>query len=145
MTPIQMAVMVAAIANGGNVLWPRIVGRIVPQDPASGQMATNFPSGLVRDRLTVHPRSLQILRSAMLADVQSSEGTGTAAAVPGFTICGKTGTAQVQDEHNHTIGENFWFASFAPYELPALCVVVVMVQVDGVHGSGGIVCAPDSA
>jgi penicillin-binding protein 2 len=140
-TPIQMAVMVSAIANGGNVLWPRMVDRIEPQDPASGEMATNFPSGLVRNHLTVHLRSLQILRSAMLADVQSSEGTGTAAAVPGFTICGKTGTAQVQDEHNHTIGENFWFASFAPYESPRY-VVVAMVQVTGVHGSGGIVCAP---
>jgi cell division protein FtsI/penicillin-binding protein 2 len=47
----------------------------------------------------------------------------------------------VQDEHNHTIGENFWFASFAPYESPRY-VVVAMVQVAGVHGSGGIVCAP---
>lgn len=140
-TPIQMAVMVSAIANGGDVLWPRMVERVEPQDPALDQVATNFPAGLVRDHLTVHPRSLQILRSAMFADVQSSEGTGTAAAIPGFLICGKTGTAQVQDEHNHTIGHNFWFASFAPFENPRYAVVV-MVQMPGEHGSGGIVCAP---
>lgn len=140
-TPIQMAVLISAIANGGKVLWPRIVERIEPQDPAAGEVATNFPSGLVRDRLTVRPRSLQIVRSAMLADVQSSEGTGTAAAIPGFLICGKTGTAQVQDEHNHTIGENLWFASFAPYEAPRYAVLV-MVQLPGVHGSGGLTCAP---
>ena len=61
-----------------------------------------FRPGVVRDELGVHPRSLQILRDAMLADVKSSEGTGTAAAVDGLQICGKTGTAEVQDEHNQT-------------------------------------------
>ena len=49
-TPMQMAVDYSAIANGGKVLWPRLVERIEPQDPASGETATNFPSGLVRDR-----------------------------------------------------------------------------------------------
>ncbi len=70
-TPIQMAVMISAIANGGTILWPRLVQRIEPQDPAAGGVTTNFPSGLVRGRLNVHPRSLQILRDAMLADVES--------------------------------------------------------------------------
>jgi penicillin-binding protein 2 len=139
-TPIQMAVMVSAIANGGKVLWPRLIDRIEPQDPSSGEATTNFPSGVVRDELDVHPRSLQILRDAMLADVESSEGTGTAAAVDGLQICGKTGTAQVQDEHNKLIGYNFWFASYAPYEKPKYAVVV-MVESTG-SGSGGTVCAP---
>ncbi len=139
-TPVQMAVMVSAIGNGGKVLWPRLVDRIEPQDPSSGEMVTNFPSGVVRDHLDVHPRSLQILRDAMLADVQSSEGTGTAAAVDGLKICAKTGTAEVQDAHNHDIGQNFWFASYAPYEHPKYAVVV-MVE-GGLHGSGGLDCAP---
>jgi len=139
-TPVQMAVMVSAIANGGKVLWPRLVDRVEPQDPASGEVVTNFPSGLVRDNLDVHPRSLQILRDAMLADVNSSEGTGTAAAVDGLKICAKTGTAEVQDALNHDIGQNFWFASYAPYENPKYAVVV-MVE-GGLHGSGGLDCAP---
>ncbi len=139
-TPVQMAVMVSAIGNGGKVLWPRLVDRIEPQDPSSGGVVTNFPSGVVRDNLDVHPRSLQILRDAMLADVQSSEGTGTAAAVEGLKICAKTGTAEVQDAHNHDIGQNFWFASYAPYEHPKYAVVV-MVE-GGLHGSGGLDCAP---
>ncbi len=121
------------------MLWPRLVSRVEPQDPASGEVATNYPSGVVRDRLTVRPRSLQILRSAMLADVESSEGTGQQAAVDGLQICGKTGTAQIQDAANHFLGYNFWFASFAPYESPKYAVVV-MVQ--GQHGSGGGTCAP---
>jgi cell division protein FtsI/penicillin-binding protein 2 len=132
--------MTSAIANGGKVLWPRLVERIEPQDPASGEITTNFPSGLLRDELGVRPRSLQILREAMLADVQSSEGTGTAAAVDGLQICGKTGTAQVQDEHNRTIGHNYWFASFAPYENPKYAVVVMVESQSG--GSGGTTCAP---
>jgi penicillin-binding protein 2 len=139
-TPIQMAVMTAAIANGGKVLWPRLIERIEPQDPASSEVATNFPSGIVRDELGVQPRNLNILREAMLADVQSNEGTGTAAAVNGFQICGKTGTAQVQDKSNHLIGYNFWFASFAPYENPKYAVVVMVESQDS--GSGGTVCAP---
>jgi len=139
-TPVQMAVMVSAIANGGKILWPRLVDRIEPQDPASGEAATNFPSGIVRDKLDVHPRSLQILHDAMFADVQSSEGTGTAAAVDGLKICGKTGTAQVQDTSNKLTGYNFWFASYAPYENPKYAVVV-MVESTG-SGSGGTICAP---
>jgi penicillin-binding protein 2 len=139
-TPVQMAVMVSAIANGGKVLWPRLVDRIEPQDPAFGEGATNFPAGVVRDELGVSSRSLQILRDAMLADVQSSEGTGTAAAVDGLKICGKTGTAQVQDANNKLTGHNFWFASYAPYENPKYAVVV-MVESAG-DGSGGGICAP---
>jgi penicillin-binding protein 2 len=140
-TPVQMAVMVSAIANGGKVLWPRIVDRLEPQDPASGEKPSIFPAGMVRDQLDVHPRSLKILRDAMLADVQSSEGSGRPAAVDGLQICGKTGTAQVQDASNKTIGCNFWFASFAPYENPHYAVVV-MVESDDIHGSGGAICAP---
>jgi penicillin-binding protein 2 len=52
-TPMQMAVAYSAIANGGTVLWPRLVERIEPQDPASGEAATNFPAGLVRDEIGV--------------------------------------------------------------------------------------------
>ena len=140
-TPIQMAVMISAIANGGTVLWPRLVQRIEPQDPTAGGVTTNFPSGLVRDRLMVHQRSLQILRDAMLADVESAEGTGTAAAVPGLKIAAKTGTAQVKDSSGRLIAYNFWFASFAPFENPKYAVVV-MVQSKELRGSGGVICAP---
>jgi penicillin-binding protein 2 len=140
-TPIQMGVLISAIANGGNVLWPRLVDRFEPQDTSDITPPRQFPAGLVRDTLEVHQRSLQVVRRAMLADVEESGGSGTKAAVPGLTICGKTGTAQVQDEHNRTIGHNYWFASFAPYEKPKYAVVV-MVQSSVEGGSGGLVCGP---
>ena len=139
-TPLQMAVAYSAIANGGTIFWPRLVSRIAPQDPASRERATNFPSALVRDRIGVSARSLKLLHDAMLAETEDAEGTGKAAVVPGLRICGKTGTAQVQDSANRLIAYNFWFASFAPYENPRYAVVV-LVQAEG-SGSGGATCAP---
>jgi penicillin-binding protein 2 len=123
-TPMQMAVAYAAIANGGTVLWPRLVERIEPQDPASDETMTNFPTGLVRDHLGVSVRNLKILHDAMLAE--TVEGTGQAAQVPGLQICGKTGTAQVMNAQNQEIDRTAWFASFAPYEQPRYAVVVMM-------------------
>jgi penicillin-binding protein 2 len=139
-TPIQMAVAYSALANGGNVLWPRLVERIEPQDPASGEAATVFPAGLVRDRLGVRPSSLKIVRDAMLGETEDPEGTGQAARVPGLRICGKSGTAQVKNAQGHLTEWNYWFASFAPYENPRYAVIV-MVQSQN-RGSGGYTCAP---
>jgi penicillin-binding protein 2 len=139
-TPMQIAVVYSAIANGGKVLWPRFVERIEPQDPTSPEAPTIYPSGMVRETLGLRPRSFKILHDAMLAETEDPEGTGRAAPVPGLRVCGKTGTAQVKDERGLLTGWHYWFASFAPYENPRY-VVVVMVQSEN-RGSGGLVCAP---
>lgn len=139
-TPMQIAVMISAIANGGKVLKPRLVERIESQDPASGEAPAIFPSGVVCDVLGVHRRSLQILHDAMLGETEDPEGTGKNAVVPGLRICGKTGTAQVKNEQGQSTGWHYWFASFAPYENPRYAVVV-MVQSEN-RGSGTIVCVP---
>jgi penicillin-binding protein 2 len=135
-TPMQMAVAYAAIANGGTVLWPRLVERIEPQYPTSGEAMTNFSTGLVRDHLGVSARNLKILHDAMLAE--TVEGTGQPAQVPGLQICGKTGTAQVMNSRNQEIDRITWFASFAPYENPRYAVVVMVES--GTYG--GPTCAP---
>jgi penicillin-binding protein 2 len=137
-TPLQMAVVYSAIANGGTVYWPRLVSRIEPQDPMSREAATNLPSALVCDRIGVSARSLKILHNAMLAETEDVEGTGKAAVVPGLRICGKTGTAQVEDNHNRVVDHTTWFASFAPYEKPKYAVVVMVES----GTSGGESCAP---
>lgn len=137
-TPLQIAVMTAAIANGGKVLWPRLVDRIessVLSAPGESQI---FRQGWVRDELKVRPENLKILHGAMLADVEDADGTGKEAAVPGLRICGKTGTAQVQNTQGKKTGQTTWFASFAPFGSPRYAVVV-MVE-DG--ASGGKTCAP---
>ncbi|MGO8838156.1 MAG: peptidoglycan D,D-transpeptidase FtsI family protein [Limisphaerales bacterium] len=139
-TPMQIAVVYSAIANGGKVLYPRFVERIEPQDPTSPEAPTLFPSERVRDTLGLHPRSYKILRDALLAETEDPEGTGRAAPVPGLRVCGKTGTAQVKNEQGQLTGWDYWFASFAPYENPRYAVIV-MVQSEN-RGSGGSVCAP---
>jgi penicillin-binding protein 2 len=139
-TPMQIAVVYAAIANGGKVLQPRLVERIEPQNPAAGETPTFFPSGIILDQLGLHPRSFKIVHDAMLAETEDVEGTGRAAQVPGLHICGKTGTAQVKNEHNQLTDWNYWFASFAPYDHPRYAVIV-MLQSES-RGSGGLVCAP---
>ena len=139
-TPLQMAVMTAALANGGKVLWPRLVDRIESPDPEPDETLRVFPKAQIRDYLGVNPRNLQILRDAMRDEVED-EGTGSRAVVPGLKICGKTGTAQVMNERNQEIGTTTWFISFAPYEKPRYAVVV-MVE----NGTfGGTTCAPLAA
>jgi penicillin-binding protein 2 len=139
-TPLQVAVLTSAIANGGKVLWPRLISRIEPASPAPLEQPQVFPSGLVRDELGVSAKTISILHDAMLAETEDREGTGRPAATnaPGLHICGKTGTAQVMDERNMKIGQTTWFASFAPYKSPRYAVVV-MVE-DGI--SGGASCSP---
>jgi penicillin-binding protein 2 len=145
-TPVQMAVAYSAIANGGTVLWPRLVERIEPQDPASGEVATNFPASRVRDEIGVSARSMKILHNAMLSETEDPEGSGynafhQAGSILKLRVCGKTGTAQIENERGQKTGWNYWFASFAPFENPRYAVVV-MVQSDATIGSGGSVCAP---
>jgi penicillin-binding protein 2 len=141
-TPLQMAVMTCALANGGKVLWPRLVDRIEPMDKTLGAQPEVFQSGRVRDELGVKPQSLAILREAMLADVEDSDGTGRAAATPGIRVCGKTGTAQLKNEHGTTVGHTTWFVSFAPYDKPRYAVVVMVERDKDVGAAGGANCAP---
>jgi len=136
-TPMQMAVMTAAIANNGRILWPRLVQKIQSTDPMSREDATRtFPSR-IRGELGVRPAHLQLIRQAMLDDVEDREGTGQKAFVPGFRVCGKTGTAEVT-QGKKVVGQITWFVSFAPFENPRYAVVV-MVE-NGTYG--GQTCAP---
>jgi penicillin-binding protein 2 len=140
-TPLQMAVMVSAIANGGTVLWPRLVERIVPADAASDDLPILFPTRPPRDRLEISTRTLDITREAMRADVEEG-GTGKNAVVPGLSICGKTGTAQIMNARNEKIGNTVWFASYAPYENPRWVVIVMVEGQISDRLSGGGTCAP---
>jgi len=138
-TPLQMAVMSSALANGGKVLWPRLVARLEPQDPVSTDSPVIFPSGRVRDQLGVNASYMHVLHEAMLAETEDRfEGTGRYAVVPGLKICGKTGTAQVTDARNRNVDQTTWFISFAPYEGPRYAVVVMVESGE----SGGSTCAP---
>lgn len=138
-TPIQLAVAMAAVANGGKVLVPQLVLQIANPDELLEPKST-FVSPRVRADLGVSQQSLRIVQEAMLADVEDPEGTGVRAFVPGYRVCGKTGTAQVEKAN----GPNYytvWFASYAPFENPRYAVVVMVDH--GVSGGGS--CAPVAA
>ncbi len=136
-TPLQMAVAMGAIANGGKVLYPQLVAAVQPQDEIVDPAKHASIQPRLHNQLPVSPRTLHTIHEAMLADTEDADGTGAAARVPGFRVCGKTGTAQVfkgTKLDHYTV----WFASFAPFEDPRYAVVVM---VD--HGSsGGGTCAP---
>lgn len=137
-TPLQMAVMTAAVANGGTVYKPRIASRVESQSAMLGRQSRLYPSGVVRGKIGASKRVIQILHDAMLLDVAGFEGSGRAAKVDGLNVGGKTGTAETNKRINGRKIKDTWFASFAPVEDPKYAVVVLVV--DGI--SGGSSCAP---
>jgi penicillin-binding protein 2 len=135
-TPLQLAVAVAAVANGGKVLKPQIVMNVRGPDEL---VAPNQPPALrpiVQHEVQVSARSMDIVRQAMLADVENPIGSGHGAFLSDFRACGKTGTAQVQ--RGFKMDYYTWFASYAPVEDPRYSVVVMVES----GSSGGGTCAP---
>lgn len=134
-TPMQVALMIGAIANGGKLMKPRLV-HTVEEQGEDGIVEQMPPPQIDRD-INANPKHLEWIRKAMHADVAEPGGTGRRAHVEGMEICGKTGTAQRRTKHgpDHVT----WFASFAPYSSPKY-VVVVMIEEKG--ASGGVRCAP---
>jgi len=88
---LQMTVAIAAIANGGKLIAPRIVKSITTSE---GKTVSSLSSVVLRQ--VVSPETAREIGDA-LRGVVSDRGTAAAAAVPGFTIAGKTGTAQKVD------------------------------------------------
>jgi penicillin-binding protein 2 len=145
-TPVQIALVVAAMANGGKVLWPRLVDRVEPADPHSNDEVILFPPKPPRNHLNAKPQHLALIREVMVADVEDPEGTGFKAfhesdlktpVLKDFRVGGKTGTAEVEREGRNK-DKTVWFASFGPFEAPRY-VVVAMVESGA---SGGGTCAP---
>jgi len=130
-TPVQMAAAYASVANGGVWLTPHVLDRIV-----------GGPKAHVQSRRVLSTPIAHKVRS-MLVNVVS-EGTGTLAAVPGYTIAGKTGTAAKPDPATGTYSTSNYVASFVgmvPASRPRL---VILVSVDEPRGAiwGGVVAAP---
>ena len=131
--PMQMALVAAAIANGGVEMRPRLVTEI--RDP-NGQIVKTYQSQVYSRPLT--PENAALLTQMMVSVVQS--GTGTAAQIPGVTVAGKTGTAQ----HGEGLPPHAWFVSFAPAEAPQVAVAVIVLDGGslGSEATGGRVAAP---
>jgi cell division protein FtsI (penicillin-binding protein 3) len=136
-TPLQLVAAMSAIANGGMLLRPRVIGRVVEAD---GTVLVENGREVVRRVLS---REAAGKAAEILARVVK-EGTGKKAAVEGVAVAGKTGTTQKVDPETGRYSHERFIASFvgfAPAEAARLCVAVV---VDEPHGSyyGGSVAAP---
>ncbi|MEE2947076.1 MAG: penicillin-binding transpeptidase domain-containing protein [Verrucomicrobiota bacterium] len=146
-TPLQMAVMTSAVANGGKVLQPRLVTHVNSRQPFGQAQNHLVPVGVHHD-LNLKPSTIELLHKAMLADVADRDGSGRAARVQGLAIGGKTGTAQVKvptGQFDSRTGVRLyrtdhitWFVSFAPLASPRYAVVVMVESGE----SGGSTCAP---
>ena len=118
-TPLEMASVGATIALGGRRIQPRIT----TIDP-------------VISRQVVSPMVAHEVRSMMIDVVQS--GTGTAAAIPGVEVAGKTGTAELVPNSSNPKDADAWFVAFAPAHDPRIAVAVMLVGA----GFGGTAAAP---
>jgi len=133
-TPLQMAVVTAAIANGGKLFRPFLVKRSVsPQ----GEVIKEFFPQLV-GQVTINPENFRIVREGMAGVINEPGGTGGAARLWGIIAAGKTGTVQVVGLGKKGGRDHAWFVAFAPLESPQLAVAVVLEH----GGHGGAAAAP---
>ena len=127
--PLQMALVAAAVANGGRLMKPRLVDRVVQPD---GRIKQRVEPDL--QAVVMKPETAEQLAAMMSRVVE--EGTGTAAALEGIPVAGKTGTAEVGANREFT---QPWFIAFAPVQNPRMAIAVT---VERTSGQGGTVAAP---
>lgn len=119
-TPLQMAEVVAAIANGGKLMVPHITSQIID------------PEGRIVERIAPRVQSVVMQPSTAAAvttmmEAVVNEGTGQAVQIPGIQVAGKTGTAEIgQGEINDA-----WFVAFAPASKPKIAVAAAVANVPG--------------
>ncbi len=146
-TPLQLAVMMATVANGGKVLKPQVVQKIVDWN---GNVLLQPEPEVVR-QVTYPPQVLKAVEDGLVAVVNEPHGTGHAAHLDDVVVAGKTGTSQVirrksdEEEELDDKGEipyrfrpHALFVAYAPAENPEIAVAVVVE-----HGqSGGRAAGP---
>ncbi|MSN25945.1 MAG: PASTA domain-containing protein [Geobacter sp.] len=138
LSTMQLVTAVSAIANGGTLMKPYLVERIL--DDGGNEVQHFEPQAL---RRVISPETARKV-SKMMETVTGEGGTGTKAAVDGYRVAGKTGTAQKVDPVTHTyspskrIGS---FVGFVPADNPKLTIAVIIDEPQGVK-YGGVVAAP---
>jgi peptidoglycan glycosyltransferase len=130
-TPLQMAMVAAAVANGGNLMVPRLTSRVVNSDGAT--VKTIGPSVYSQVMKSSTARAVTQMMKRVV-----EEGTGTPAQLGGISVAGKTGTASIGAQGSGLTEP--WFIGFAPVENPKVAVAVTIERSQG--GFGGTVAAP---
>ena len=142
-SPLQLAMAYATVANGGTCFYPRLVDKVLNQDGSPvldehGKPAVPQTPRMRSDlRREVTPDQIELVRKGLWKVVNEDGGTGGRARLKDVVVAGKTGTAQATERgHEENVA---WFVCFAPFEHPKY-VVAVMVQ--GASGHGGEVAGP---
>jgi cell division protein FtsI (penicillin-binding protein 3) len=134
-TPLQMVAAYASIANGGELISPRLVRAVV-----SDGKRTEVPKTVIRR--TVSP-DVAAQVTSILERVVSKDGTAKAAMIDGYTIAGKTGTAQkiINGRYSHSdhVGS---FVGFLPSRNPRVVILAVIDNARTIKSFGGVVAAP---
>jgi len=138
-TPLQMAVFIAAVGNGGTLYKPRIVSAI---EGSQGNVIKEIPAE-VAGKLPAGEKTLEIIRKGLQDVVENDRGTAKRIRLKHVKIAGKTGTAQVfsvksgdklKTEHlDFYLRDHAWFVCYAPAENPVIAVSVLIEH--GAHGS----------
>ncbi|MBS0260392.1 MAG: hypothetical protein JSS02_00440 [Planctomycetes bacterium] len=133
-TPLQVARMMAVVANGGKLVVPKLVDSVGPATLT--QLAEGTSASTSAEPLRgLSPRTLDVIRRGLVQVVASPQGTGfKTVRLPDVTIAGKTGTA----EPGGGKPDHAWFAGFVPAERPRIAFVVVLENA----GSGGHAAGP---
>lgn len=141
-TPLQMANLMSALANGGTLFEPHLVKRI---EGSNGVGHVDIaPSAL--GRLPARAATLQFIREALRDVVNEQHGTGQRARLAEVSVAGKTGTAQVvklgttpkAEDTGQDFEDHAWFIAFAPFEEPRIALALLLEH----GGKGGSVAAP---
>jgi penicillin-binding protein 2 len=139
-SPIQACQMMSAVANGGHFYHPLLLKQTRNRETG----AVNVFSPASPSSITLDPRALQEVQSALVGVVNEPGGTAHGAATPLAVVAGKTGTAQViaQKVAGRKLSEetrdHAWFVAYAPAEHPKIAVAVVVEH----GGHGGSAAAP---
>jgi len=125
-TPLQMAEVAATVANKGELMEPRLWSKVIQPDGRETNLSPSHQSRVMSEDTASE------LNTMMQSVVR--EGTGTAAAVSGIDVAGKTGTAEISTGVNDA-----WFIGFAPASDPQIAIACI---VEHTSGFGGPTCGP---
>jgi len=144
-TPLQLLGLISAIANGGRLYLPQVTEKV---EDVYGNLLKEWPVSEI-GRVGVSEKTLQIIQEALMGAVNDPRGTGWASVLEETKVAGKTGTAQVikipqnfkrgdMDRLPWKYRDHAWFVAYAPFEDPAIAVVVLVEH----GGYGGAAAAP---
>ncbi len=142
MTPLQICLMTAAVANGGKIYQPQIVESVMTTD---GEVIEQFTPKLISELSSREKSYLRIVQEGLFGVVQGKRGTARNVRIKGLTVAGKTGTAQVvrlaqykgfkEQDIPYKYRDHAWFTCYAPADNPKIAVTVLVEH--GLHGGSG--------